>query len=235
MKKITRITLPVMVVLVSLALFAQAANKPTRLLPGGNANPPAAAPLAITCEPCAVPEGEPYIPTNGQDVTNGGCFITPSLFSPISLGQIYCGNINTYSSGSNYYTDLDWYELTLAAPSPVYFSVYTDISTQIWIIGNDCNSLPTYAYAYPAGPGVNTISANLAAGTYWLVLGSYNWLGEGGGTNYMATVTAAPPGAPATWCTPTVPTLTEWGLIIMGMALLGFGTFYILRMRGNAA
>lgn len=28
-----------------------------------------------------------------------------------------------------------------------------------------------------------------------------------------------------------VPTLTEWGLIILGMALLGFGTFYILRMR----
>ena len=31
---------------------------------------------------------------------------------------------------------------------------------------------------------------------------------------------------------PTIPTMTEWGLIILGLALLGFGTFYIVRMRG---
>jgi hypothetical protein len=30
----------------------------------------------------------------------------------------------------------------------------------------------------------------------------------------------------------TVPTLSEWGLIFLGLALLGFGTFYILKMRG---
>jgi len=29
-----------------------------------------------------------------------------------------------------------------------------------------------------------------------------------------------------------VPTLTEWGLIILGLTLLAFGTFYILKMRG---
>ena len=29
-----------------------------------------------------------------------------------------------------------------------------------------------------------------------------------------------------------VPTLSEWGLIIMGLTLLAFGTFYILKMRG---
>lgn len=28
-----------------------------------------------------------------------------------------------------------------------------------------------------------------------------------------------------------IPTMTEWGLIILGLALLGFGTFYILRMK----
>jgi hypothetical protein len=30
----------------------------------------------------------------------------------------------------------------------------------------------------------------------------------------------------------TVPTLSQWGLIFLGLALLGFGTFYILKMRG---
>jgi hypothetical protein len=28
-----------------------------------------------------------------------------------------------------------------------------------------------------------------------------------------------------------IPTLSEWGLILLGLALLGFGTFYILRMK----
>ncbi|MDP1622589.1 MAG: IPTL-CTERM sorting domain-containing protein [Bacteroidales bacterium] len=31
---------------------------------------------------------------------------------------------------------------------------------------------------------------------------------------------------------PDIPTLSQWGLIILGCVLLGFGTFYILRMRG---
>jgi hypothetical protein len=29
----------------------------------------------------------------------------------------------------------------------------------------------------------------------------------------------------------TIPTLTEWGLIILGISLLAFGTFYIVRMK----
>lgn len=30
---------------------------------------------------------------------------------------------------------------------------------------------------------------------------------------------------------PTIPTLSEWGLIILGLTLLAFGTFYIMRMK----
>lgn len=30
---------------------------------------------------------------------------------------------------------------------------------------------------------------------------------------------------------PTIPTLSEWGLILLGLCLLGFGTFFILRMK----
>lgn len=33
-------------------------------------------------------------------------------------------------------------------------------------------------------------------------------------------------------CPATIPTLSQWGLIILGCVLLGFGTFYIARMRG---
>ena len=72
---------------VCIGLFAQAPAKPSRLVPGGSAPPPASAPLAITCEPCAIPEGEPYIDEEGIDFTNGGCYGDPMAFSPIALGQ----------------------------------------------------------------------------------------------------------------------------------------------------
>jgi hypothetical protein len=36
-------------------------------------------------------------------------------------------------------------------------------------------------------------------------------------------------------CVTSVPTLSQWGLIILGFALLGFGTLYILRWRGTSA
>ncbi|HPS62782.1 MAG TPA: hypothetical protein PLK82_06955 [Bacteroidales bacterium] len=230
MKKITMIFV---LIFISLAMLSQAAIKPSRLVPGGNANPPAAAPLSIVCNPCATPEGEPYIMDDGEDVTNGGCFMsTTPAFTPITIGQTYCGNINTYLYEGSANTDLDWYSMTLTATTTVYFSVYTDIYTQMWIIGNDCEELPTYQYAYPGTPGVTSISATLPAGTYWFIVGSYYYLGDGMGTNYMATVTTAPVGDPSTWCAAAVPTLTEWGLIIMGLALVGFGTFFLLRKRG---
>ena len=38
----------------------------------------------VICLPCAIPEGEPDIPNDGVDVTNGGCNNTPP-FSQISI------------------------------------------------------------------------------------------------------------------------------------------------------
>jgi hypothetical protein len=39
-------------------------------------------------------------------------------------------------------------------------------------------------------------------------------------------------GASFSTVNPNIPTLSEWGLIILGISLLAFGTFYILKLKG---
>jgi len=139
--------------------------------------------------------------------------------------------MNTYMYlGSDPSTDLDWYKIVLTTPQTIYFSVFSPIYGQMYILGPPCSNFIYYS-ATNSNPGTNTISASLPAGEYYLVYGSYYYLGNGVGTEYMATVTTSTPGDPTTWCPTQIPTLTEWGLILLGMALLGFGTFYLLRMR----
>ena len=229
MKRILTFSLAAVFALAAAGLFAQ--NGPSKLLSKGSAPAPTN-PANGLCLPCATPEGEPYITEDGIDVTNPGCFETPNKFSPIILGQTYCSNMNTYLYlGTDASTDLDWYKIILTAPKTIYFSVDAPIYGQMYILGPPCSNFVYYNYAYPSSPGVTTVSATLNAGEYYLVYGSYYYLGNGVGTEYMATVTETVPGDPTTWCTTPIPTMTEWGLIILGMALLGFGTFYILRMK----
>ena len=103
----------------------------------------------------------------------------------------------------------------------------------------------------------NTPGLSLPAGTYWVewamagTLSSGPWappivtgtlatgnaiqsLDEGATYNDILSGTY-PQGLPfiinGEVVTTPIPTLGEWGLILLGLALLGFGTFYILRLR----
>jgi hypothetical protein len=70
---------------------------------------------------------------------------------------------------------------------------------------------------------------------------TFNYTGTGGsGTDEIQACISTPTGQICSntltfvW-TPgpaMIPTMTEWGLIFLGLALLAFGTFYILKMRG---
>ncbi len=65
---------------------------------------------------------------------------------------------------------------------------------------------------------------------------SYYWSGTAGGApaadintlNFNAKFMAEAMVSPLA---PPIPTLSEWGLIILGLALLGFGSYYLLRMK----
>ena len=129
------------------------------------------------------------------------------------------------------YSDEDWYQVVLTEAKTVYFSVYSPITGRMWINTPPCNNLGANAFAQ-SNPGVYSISATLQPGTYWMVYEAWQSMGNGGGVQYLATVTTTPPGDPSTWCPPAaVPTLSQWGLILLGAALLGMGTVYIIRMK----
>ena len=236
MKKIATIFVIFAFVSACTGLFAQV-PAPSRLLPNGFQGPPAMVnPTPDICLRCATPENEPYIPENGEDVTNGGCLAPTELFTDIGLGDTYCGNMNTYMYFGQGYTDLDWYKLVLTQPETIYWSIFSEIDGIAYIISSPCASFGIINADY-TNPGIATsISATLPAGTYYLVFQSRYYLGNNVGVQYMAKVSATPPGDPATWCTsPPIPTLSEWGLILLGLALLGFGTIYILKWRGASA
>jgi len=76
-----------------------------------------AAPCVVTCPGGALQENEPDILDDQLDVTNGGCNSTPNVFSPISVGDTYCGHSNTYLYTGSQYRDTDWYQLDLSGSS----------------------------------------------------------------------------------------------------------------------
>ncbi|MCX6231293.1 MAG: IPTL-CTERM sorting domain-containing protein [Bacteroidetes bacterium] len=187
----------------------------------------------VICNPCAIPNNEADIQDEGEDVTNGGCNYDPpyQLSTNINLGETRCGRINGYSKSipySNIYRDLDWYKLTLSTPTTVYFSAYMNFAEggSIWL-GNFVCPFITIVSADLSYGIPNTISASLPAGDYYLIISSLSF-GPGIGGDYMIKVSDTDPGAPATWCqTAPVPTLSEWGLIILGFVLICLGIYYI--------
>jgi hypothetical protein len=189
------------------------------------------------CSPCAIPNNEADIPDNGTDVTNGGCDFPPQLlYTPINLGETRCGRINGYLVGSDLWRDIDFYKLTLSVSTTVYFSAYSNFY-EGGILSIGYEGCPTnynnIVYDYFINGIPNTISATLPAGTYLFEITSQNF-GPGIGGDYMINVSDVAPGLPSTWCNaaPTsVPTLTEWGLIIFGLALFAVGSFYIVRRK----
>ncbi|HNY02910.1 MAG TPA: IPTL-CTERM sorting domain-containing protein [Bacteroidales bacterium] len=102
----------------------------------------------------------------------------------------------------------------------------------------------------------NTPGLTLPAGTYWVEYGfsgslssgpwvpptvpatqitgnAMQWIGSGYAMveNPVGYARDLPFTVNGEVVAPTIPTLSEWGLIIFGIALLGFGTFFLLRRR----
>ncbi len=198
------------------------------VLPGGQGNTM----LYPPCLACTVPEGEAYITENGIDFTNAGCNELAEPFTNINLGDAFCGNINTYLYlGTDASRDLDWYKIVLTAPTTIYWSAFSSFPGILFILSSPCATAEILMADYQSAGVAKTISETLPAGTYYLVYTSQFYMGNGVGAPYMAKVSAVPVGEPTTWCVPApqIPTLSEWGLIILGLSLLGFGTIYLLR------
>ena len=151
------------------------------------------------CFPCAIPENEPDIADDGEDVTNGGCNSTPNVFTEIQIGDVFCGRGNQYTFGGNPYRDTDWYRYILSEEKTLYWSASASFNASIIIAGGPCNAIQVLAAesVFPEAP--STVSLTLSAGEYWFFIAPSGWDPSLEG-DYMVTLTDTPPAEP--WCNP---------------------------------
>ncbi len=205
MKKLVSLCMVMAFQLIALSLIAQNISFSAQMPEGLRAKKPDHTNVKVGswpgCIPCAIPENEPDIPTDGVDVVNGGCNSTPRVYTDIAIGQTFCGRANQYSYYGLQYRDTDWYRLILTEPKTLYWSGIANFYITLFIIASPCESgPPIVTYLADVYPGtVGTIAAYLNPGEYWFWVGPSNWGDPYYYTgDYMVTLTETPPVEP--WC-----------------------------------
>jgi hypothetical protein len=168
-----------------------------------------------TCQPypaggcctVVVPPGAPHLEGEADncapDVTNGGCNITPALFTPIENGWTVYGKSGTFSAGDPpvNYRDLDWYQTTTTTPVSFTVTVEAEFDVAVWAAragpdpGDPCTGwrdvsavvAPTAASHNLCTP-VQLVTRCLPAGTYWLVVMPAEFSGVRCNSDYKITL-----------------------------------------------
>jgi len=147
-------------------------------------------------EPCQVgdiPEGEPDCANGYIDNFNGGCNSTPNVFGSVDCGQVICGRYGTFlsSSGTNF-RDTDWYRFTIPVASNVSWSARGEAATRLFIMQGTCPAVTLGTAVAPACQNVTVSLNNLAAGTYFVFVGTDVFTGVPCGSKYRATLMVDP-------------------------------------------
>ncbi len=163
---------------------------------------------SVTCPAGSLAENEPQIGDEGEDVTNGGCNMLPltPLFTPIALGDTYCGTSTTYTSAGGDSRDTDWYRIDLTSPNTYWnlnFSCTAEFPLQILILNagdpDDCTQDAVVGSATAGGCETAVIDGNFPSGVYYFWVGPSVYTGYPSTTgphNYVATLTGSQLGAP---------------------------------------
>jgi len=131
-------------------------------------------PCELTCPEGGIPEGEPTCEDEYDDMYNGGCNSDPFVFSPISCGDIICGEAGTFLFGGSQYRDTDWYEITFDQAQDVTFKVVAEFALQVLIINGGSGDCVDYSIVASATAGdCDTISLSWTcpAGLWWFWVG----------------------------------------------------------------
>lgn len=156
---------------------------------GGNVDPAA----CTDCIAGSIFENEPLCADGYIDVTNGGCNSSPNVFGArLQCGDSVCGTYGTYlSSAGAAFRDTDWYRLSLPVATTVTWSAVGAARTRVFILSATC---PTTTVATVAANPCEaaTVTANLAAGDYYLFVGTDAFAGVPCGSRYRATLTGTP-------------------------------------------
>lgn len=163
----------------------------------------------VVCPVGSLLEGEADIPDEGLDFTNGGCNSTPFVFTPISIGDTYCGRANTYLFGGSNYRDTDWYRLDLTGSGNFWnltWEVTAEFPVYIFMVDAGSEDCADYVILNSIGGATcvaTSISAfDLAPKVYW-VLAMPSVFSGVPPSEYVATLTGTPLGMPLASITPT--------------------------------
>jgi hypothetical protein len=198
--------------------------------------------LSVTCP--APPAND--LPCNATALSQGN---TPfdNLAATADVGEVSpgagtgtssCNSIDGWCSFETAVQNSLWYTFT-APPAGTCMTLAIDntldLQFAVWEVGNcsDYSSFTEVAANDDGGPGLspqldlnNDLTVCLMPGnTYYLQVDGFN--GAVGSGNIVLTET------PAMGCCtlPTIPTMSEWGLIILVILLLAAGTLYLRRRR----
>jgi hypothetical protein len=152
-------------------------------------------PCVVPCPAGGLPEGEPVCEANYVDEYNGGCDAERVRFSPISLGDTVCGEGGVFEVPGDMEADYDWYEISVGNIELVW-SVEAQFPIGLWIIdGNDgCAAAQILASVGTNECEPVSLSAQVEAGTYWLVVGAIAFTDESVcGADYTATASIGCP------------------------------------------
>jgi hypothetical protein len=185
----------------------------------------------VICPYGATPEGEPDCYDDYEDHFNGGCGSEPIVFGNISCGETICGTSGTFLYYGNQMRDTDWYDFYLARDGIVNITAKAEFYMHVFIIApgldEPCEEIQIlYNETVPLCEEYS-FDADLAAGDYWIWVAPESFEGVECGSEYYVTVTCEEQNE--------IPTLSEWGMVILGLLLLAAGTVAVVRRRRLAA
>jgi len=112
----------------------------------------------FNCPTVSTAELEPC----GSDL-NGGCNMATPAFEPIAMGETKCGT--GWFDGTT--RDTDWYIFTLIETTDVTFTVSAEFPVLMGLLASGCPATSFITYYMGAGVPPNSVTATLAAGTYY--------------------------------------------------------------------
>jgi hypothetical protein len=155
----------------------------------------------VVVPPDALREDEPN--DCAPDTFNGGCDITPPLFTPIQPGWTIYGESGTFAG----HRDMDWYQTTTGAPTS--FTVTVDAEFDVIIYtgrqgpNGPADPCPGWReVSSPVGPPtgghnmctpVVLVTRCLPAGTYWFIVAPADFDGVRCASDYKITLETASP------------------------------------------
>ncbi len=186
----------------------------------------------VECPPDATPEDEPDCYEDYDDHTNGGCGSTPTVFGEVSCGETICGTSGNFLYGGGQTKDTDWYDFYLTDDREVTITAMAEFDIMVFILemgpgGDPCDGFEILYYEFAPACEEFSFMVNLAAGDYWIWVAPDAFEGVPCGSPYYFTVTCGGQNE--------IPTLSEWGMVILGLLLLAAGTMAVVRRRKLAA